>query len=122
MKRREVITLIGSAVTAWPIVARSQQAVMPVIGFLSSRSSNVDAQLVDAFNRGLAESGFLEGRNVTIEYRWAHGQYERLPRLAAELVNKPIAVLVSTGEPFRRLRRRLRPGRFQSSSRLPMIL
>ena len=97
MKRREVITLIGSAVTAWPIVARSQQAVMPVIGFLSSRSSNVDAQLVDAFNRGLAESGFLEGRNVTIEYRWAHGQYDRLPRLAAELVNKPIAVLVSTG-------------------------
>ena len=97
MKRREVITLIGSAVTAWPIVARSQQAVMPVIGFLSSRSSNVDAQLVDAFNRGLAEFGFLEGRNVTIEYRWAHGQYDRLPRLAAELVNKPIAVLVSTG-------------------------
>ncbi len=97
MRRREFITLIGGTVTAWPNVARAQQAVTPVIGFLSSRSSNVDAQLVDAFNRGLAEFGFVEGRNVTIEYRWAHGRYDRLPELAAELVNKPVAVLVSTG-------------------------
>ena len=70
---------------------------MPVIGFLSSRSLDVDAPLVAAFHRGLAEAGFGEGRNVTVEYRWAQGQYDRLPTLAAEFVSKPVSVLVSTG-------------------------
>jgi putative ABC transport system substrate-binding protein len=70
---------------------------VPVIGFLSSRSIDVDASLLAAFHQGLAEAGFVEGRNVTIEYRWAHGRYDQLPALAAELVRKPVAVLVSTG-------------------------
>jgi putative ABC transport system substrate-binding protein len=96
LRRRDFVTLLGGAV-AWPLAARAQQPAMPVIGFLSSRSPDVDASLVAAFHRGLAELGFSEGRNVAVEYRWARGQYRRLPTLAAELVSKPIAVLVSTG-------------------------
>jgi putative ABC transport system substrate-binding protein len=96
MRRREFLGFVGCA-AVFPPVAHAQQAVTPVIGFLSSRSSDVDAQLVDSFHRGLAQAGFFEGRNVEIEYRWAHGRYERLPTLAAELVNRPVAVLVSTG-------------------------
>ena len=97
MRRREVITLLGGAAVAWPLPLSAQQPTLPVIGFLSSRSLDVDAPLVAAFHRGLAEAGFAEGRNVTVEYRWAQGQYDRLPTLAAELVGKPVSVLVSTG-------------------------
>jgi putative ABC transport system substrate-binding protein len=97
MRRREVITLLGGAAAAWPLAARGQQPGMPVIGFLSSRSIDVDAPLVAAFHQGLAETGFLEGRNVMLEYRWARGRYDQLPALAAELVAKPVDVLVSTG-------------------------
>ena len=97
MKRREFITLVGAAASAWAVDARAQQAAMPVIGFLSSRSADVDAQLVDSFRRGLAETGFAEGRNVAIEYRWAQGRYDRLRDLASELVTRPVAVLVATG-------------------------
>jgi putative tryptophan/tyrosine transport system substrate-binding protein len=97
MRRREVITLLGGAAVAWPLPLNAQQPTLPVIGFLSSRSLDVDAPLVAAFHRGLAEVGFAEGRNVTVEYRWAQGQYDRLPTLAAELVGKPVSVLVSTG-------------------------
>jgi putative tryptophan/tyrosine transport system substrate-binding protein len=96
LNRREFISLIGAAV-GWPLAARAQQPVLPVIGFLSSRSSDVDASLLTAFHQGLAEVGFVEGRSVTIEYRWAKGRYDQLPMLAAELVRKPVAVLVSTG-------------------------
>jgi ABC-type uncharacterized transport system substrate-binding protein len=97
MRRREVITLLGGAAVAWPLPLSAQQPTLPVIGFLSSRSLDVDAPLVAAFHRGLAEAGFAEGRNVTVEYRWAQGQYDRLPTLAAELVSKAVSVLVSTG-------------------------
>jgi putative ABC transport system substrate-binding protein len=96
MRRREFLGVLGGAAAAWPLAAGAQQP-MPVIGFLSSRSIDVDAPLVAAFHQGLAEFGFVEGRNVTIEYRWAQGRYDRLPALAAELVSKPVAVLVSTG-------------------------
>src|SRR5918993_2225273 len=96
MNRREFISLIGAAV-GWPLAARAQQLVLPVIGFLSSRSVDVDASLLTAFHQGLAEAGFVEGRNVTVEYRWAKGRYDQLPMLAAELLRKPVAVLVSTG-------------------------
>ena len=96
MRRRDFITLLGGAAT-WPLGARAQQAAMPVIGYLSARSPADTAHLVDAFRRGLKESGFIEGQNVAIEYRWAFGEHSQLPRLAAELVQKPVALLVTTG-------------------------
>jgi putative tryptophan/tyrosine transport system substrate-binding protein len=95
MRRREFITVLGGA-AAWPFAARAQET-MPVIGYLSARSPDDTAHLVDAFRRGLAENGYVEGRNVTIEYRWAIGQHNRLRQLAEEFVNKRVAVVVSTG-------------------------
>jgi putative ABC transport system substrate-binding protein len=85
------------AVVAWPLVTRAQQAAMPVIGFLNSRTAADTAHLVRGFRRGLAESDYIEGQNVAIEYRWAGGQYDRLPELALELVRRPVAVIVATG-------------------------
>src|SRR5262249_18639007 len=82
---------------AWPLAARAQQPAMPVIGYLSSRSPDETAHLVAAFRRGLGENGFIEGQNVTIEYRWARGQYDRLPAMASELVRHPVTVLATTG-------------------------
>ena len=96
VKRREFITLLGGAAAAWPLGARSQPG-MPVIGYLSARSPEDTSHLVEAFRRGLNEVGFVEGRNVTVEYRWALGQANRLPELAADLVRKPVTVVVSSG-------------------------
>jgi ABC-type uncharacterized transport system substrate-binding protein len=97
MKRREFITLIGSAAAAWPLVGHAQQTSMPVIGFMSGRSPEDSSYLVTAFRRGLSEGGFVEGQNVAIEFRWARGEYDRLPALAAELVSRHVAVLVGVG-------------------------
>jgi putative ABC transport system substrate-binding protein len=97
VKRREFITLLGSGVAGWPLAARAQQPAMPVIGFLSSRSPGESAGVVAAFRQGLREAGFAEGQNLAIAFRWAEGHYDRLPALAADLVDLRVAVLFTAG-------------------------
>ena len=97
MRRRDFITLLGATAISWPLVARAQQPGMPVVGFLGTRASGDDPQLLTAFRRGLKEVGYVEGQNVAMEYRFAENQYDRLPTLAADLVRRGVAVIVANG-------------------------
>ena len=97
MRRREFITFIGGAAGAWPFAAGAEQPTMPVVGFLGTRASGDDPQLLMAFRRGLKETGYVEGRNVAIEYRFAENQYDRLPALAADLVQRQVSVIFGNG-------------------------
>ena len=96
MRRREFLGVLGG-VAAWPLGARAQQSALPVVGFMSGRSASDSVHLVAAFREGLSEAGFVDGQNVLIEFRWANGQYDQLPALAAQLVSRPVAVLLGVG-------------------------
>src|SRR3974390_2845874 len=97
VRRRESITLIGGAASGWPLAARAQHPAKPVIGFLHTASAGPYARLVEAYLQGLKETGYVDGQNVTIEYRWAEGHFDRLPELADELIRDHVALIAALG-------------------------
>src|ERR1700694_4743911 len=97
MQRREFITLIGGAAVAWPVATRAQQPAMPVVGFVREGSADANARYAAAFRKGLNETGYVDGENVTVEYHWLEGQYDQLPALMADLVRRRVAVIFPWG-------------------------
>src|SRR4029077_1979626 len=97
MRRREFITLLGGAAAAWPLTASAQQPTMPVVGYIGPQPRELSADRLDAFHQGLNETGYVEDGNVTIEYRWADNQYDRIPRFLADLISRRVAVIAMAG-------------------------
>ncbi len=97
MRRRDFINVVSGAIAGWPLAAIAQPPAMPAVGYLSSGTSAGFAPLIEAFRQGLSETGYVEGRNVTFQYRWAEGQEDRLPALVADLVGRQVAVIAATG-------------------------
>jgi putative tryptophan/tyrosine transport system substrate-binding protein len=97
MQRREFITLLGGAAASWPFASRAQQPVLPVVGFVRDGSAASSARFVDTFRKGISETGYIEGQNVTVEYHWLEGQHDRLPALLADLVRRQVAVIATSG-------------------------
>jgi len=97
MRRREFITSLGGAAAAWPLSSRGQQIALPIVGFVRDGSAEASRNYVAAFRRGLSETGYFEGQNLTVEYHWVQGEYDRLPRLMDDLVRRQVAVIVTPG-------------------------
>jgi hypothetical protein len=97
VRRREFITLVGGAASVWPLGVHAQQSAMPMIGFIRDGSAEGNARYVGGFRKGLSETGFVEGQNVTVEYHWLEGKYDRLPELLADLIRRQVAVIATLG-------------------------
>jgi putative ABC transport system substrate-binding protein len=115
MRRRDFITLVGGVAATWPFTAGAQKPVIPVIGYLHTGSEFANRRIVAAFRQGLAEAGYVEGRTVAIEFRWANLQFDKLPEMAAELVRLQVAVIVASGGVAAALAAKALPRLFQSS-------
>jgi hypothetical protein len=116
MKRREFITLVGGTAVTWPLAVRAQQPAMPVVGYLSGTSPDDSIQIVADFRRGLAETGYVEGRNLAIEYRWLEGRYDQIPTMLADLVKRRVAVIAIANTQPQPWPRKRQPRQFRSSS------